>query len=112
MLIFGITFLLNAFEPISCEMGGIQKIGLFGKRPSPYYGKNSSNKQKETTVHHYFKTWRSVNPEHFSAIEETGSHEDHHRKGRPIVNSAAEDKFIRVINHRKCSTNKCFTDFK
>ena len=42
---------------------GIQKIALFGKRPSPYYGKNSSNKQRETTVHHYFKTWRSVIPE-------------------------------------------------
>ncbi|CDQ67036.1 unnamed protein product [Oncorhynchus mykiss] len=35
--------------------GGIEKIALFGKRPSPYYGKNSSNKQREMTVHHYFK---------------------------------------------------------
>uniref|UniRef100_A0A8C7TAT0 Outer dynein arm docking complex subunit 2 n=1 Tax=Oncorhynchus mykiss TaxID=8022 RepID=A0A8C7TAT0_ONCMY len=25
--------------------------------PSPYYGKNSSNKQRETTVHRYFKTF-------------------------------------------------------
>ena len=33
----------------------------FGKRPSPYYVKNSTNKQSETTTHHYFKTWRSVN---------------------------------------------------
>ena len=41
----------------------IQKISLFGKRPSPYHGKNSSNKQRETTVPHYFKTWRSVNTE-------------------------------------------------
>ena len=48
---------------------GIQKIALFGKRPSPYYGKNSSNKQRETTVHHYFKTWRSVNTEHFKNFE-------------------------------------------
>ena len=43
--------------------GGIQKIALFGTRPSPYYGKNSSNKQREMAVRHYFKTWRSVNPE-------------------------------------------------
>ena len=28
--------------------------------------------------------------------DETGSHEDRHRKGRPRVTSAAEDKFIRV----------------
>jgi transposase len=28
--------------------------------------------------------------------DETGSHEDHHRKGRPRVTTAAEDKFIRV----------------
>ena len=41
------------------DRGGIQKIALFGKRPSPYYGKNSSNKQREETVHHYLKTWVS-----------------------------------------------------
>ena len=29
---------------------------------------------------------------------ETGSHEDRHRKGRPRVTSAAEDKFIRVTS--------------
>jgi transposase len=28
--------------------------------------------------------------------DETGSHEDHHRNGRPRVTSAAEDKLIRV----------------
>ena len=49
--------------------GGIQKIALFGKRPSPYYGNNSSNKQRETTVHHYFKTWRSVHPENVKNFE-------------------------------------------
>ena len=48
---------------------GIQKIALFGKRSSPYYWKNSSNKQRERTVHHYFKTWRSVNPENFKNFE-------------------------------------------
>uniref|UniRef100_A0A8C7VZ95 Si:ch211-222n4.2 n=1 Tax=Oncorhynchus mykiss TaxID=8022 RepID=A0A8C7VZ95_ONCMY len=36
--------------------GGMQNIALFGKRPSPYFGKNSTNKQRETTLHHYFKT--------------------------------------------------------
>ena len=44
-LFCGISFLLNAFEPISCVVtscSGIQKIAIFGKRPSPYYGKNSS----------------------------------------------------------------------
>ena len=51
------------------DMDGIQKIALFGKIPSPYYSKNSSNKQRETTVHHYFKTWRSVNAEHFKDFE-------------------------------------------
>jgi hypothetical protein len=70
--------------------GGIEKIALFGKRPGPYYGKNSSNKQRETAVHHYFKLWRSVNLENFKNFEsffnaiaktikhsdETGSHED------------------------------------
>ena len=32
--------------------------------------------------------------------DETGSHEDRPRKGRPRVNSAAEDKFIRVTSLR------------
>ena len=32
--------------------------------------------------------------------DETGSHEDHHRKGRPRVTSAAEDKLIRVTSLR------------
>ena len=35
-------------------------------------------------------------------------HEDCHRKGRPRVASAAEDKFIRVTSLRNCSPNKCF----
>jgi transposase len=43
---------------------------------------------------------------------DTGSHEDRHRKGRPRVSSAAEDKFIRVTSLRNCSPNKCFTEFK
>ena len=30
--------------------------------------------------------------------DETSSHEDRHRKGRPRVTSAAEDKFIRVTS--------------
>jgi hypothetical protein len=41
--------------------------------------------------------------------DETGSHEDCHRKGRPRVTSAAEDKFIRVTSLRNCSPkNKYF----
>jgi hypothetical protein len=49
--------------------GGIQKIALFPKRTSPYWCKNSSNKQSEMTVHHYFKTWRSVNAENVKNFE-------------------------------------------
>jgi hypothetical protein len=66
---------------------------------------------KEKITVHYFKTLRSVNLENYelrvsssSAVaktikryEETGSHEDRHRKGRPRVASAAEDKFIREL---------------
>jgi hypothetical protein len=35
--------------------GGIQKTALFGKRPSPNYGKNSSNKQRKIIVYQYGK---------------------------------------------------------
>ena len=38
--------------------------------------------------------------------DETGSHEDHHRKGRPRVSSTAEDKFITVNCIPDCSPNK------
>ena len=100
---------------------GIQKAAYFGKRRSPYYGKNSSNKQREMSVHHYFKTWRSVNRKmsrtlkvSLSAVaktikwyDETGSREDRHRKGTPRVTSAAEDTFIRVTSLRNYSPNKC-----
>ena len=40
--------------------------------------------------------------------DETVSHEDLHRKGRPRVTSAAEDKFIKVTSLRNYSPNKCF----
>jgi hypothetical protein len=49
--------------------GDIQKISLFGKRPSPYYVKNTSKKQRRMTVHHYFKTWRSVNLENVKIFD-------------------------------------------
>ena len=43
-------------------------------------------------------------------MDETGSHEDRHRKGRPRDTSAG--KFITVTSLRNCSPNKCFTQFK
>ena len=39
--------------------------------------------------------------------DEPGSHEDRHKKGRPRVTSAAEEKFIIVTSLRNCSPNKC-----
>ena len=93
---------------------GIQKIVLFGKRPSPYYCKNSSNKQRETTVHHYVKTWRSVNLENLKSFESfkcsrknlqvlwwnwLSGGPPQERKTRPKkgVTSAAKDTFIRAF---------------
>ena len=43
--------------------------------------------------------------------DETGSNKDCHRKGRPRVTSAAEDKFIRDNCTSDCSPNKCSTEF-
>ena len=46
--------------------------------------------------------------------EETGYHENCHRKGRPrgysAEDSAEEDKFIKLT--ADCCPNKCFTEFK
>jgi hypothetical protein len=44
-------------------------MALFGKRPSPYYGKNSWNKQRQMTVINFFMTWRSVNTENVKNFE-------------------------------------------
>ena len=123
-----LTFLMHLSQSVVLWQGrgGIQKIAVFCKRRSPYYGKNSSNKQREMTVHHYLKTWRSDNLENIKNFvssstvaktiklyDKTGSHEDRHRKGRPRVTSAVEDMFICSSNrHRNCSPNKCFTEFK
>ena len=58
-----LSFLMRLSQSVVLwqDRGGIQKIGLFGIRPSPYYGKKSSKKQRDMKVHQYFKTWRSVN---------------------------------------------------
>ena len=39
--------------------------------------------------------------------DETGSHEDHHRKGRPRVTSAAEDTFITCCPNRTRTSRFC-----
>ena len=94
-------------------------MALFGKRPSPYYGKNSSNNQRETTVQSYFKTCRSVNLENVKNFESffkcssmklafmrtataTGKEDPEF--------SAEEDTFIRVNWISDCSPNKCFSE--
>jgi transposase len=59
-----------------------------------------------------FKVSSSAVAKTIKRYDETGSHEDRHRKGRPRVTSAAEDKLIRVTSLRNCSPNKCFTEFK
>jgi hypothetical protein len=43
-----------------------------------------------------FKVYSSAVAKTIKCYDETGSHEDCHRKGRSRVTSAAEDKFIRV----------------
>ena len=66
-----LSFLLRLRQSVVLwqDRGGIQKIALFYKRPSPYHGKNSSKKRRKMTVRHNFKTWSSVNLEHFKTFE-------------------------------------------
>jgi hypothetical protein len=58
------------------------------------------------------KVFSSAVAKTIKSYDETGSHEDRHRKGRPKVTSAAEDTLIRVTILRNCSPNKSFTKFK
>jgi transposase len=110
---------------LCCDKVGIQKITLFVKIPSPYYDKNTSNKQRETTVitlrhegqstrkiSRTLKVSSSATAKPIKFCDKTVSLEDRHRKGRPRVTSAAEDQFIRVNCTSDCSPNKCFTEFK
>jgi transposase len=59
-----------------------------------------------------FKVSSSSVAKTIKRYDETGSHEDRHRNGRPRVTSAAENKFISVTSLRNCNPNKCFTEFK
>ena len=55
-----------------------------------------------------FKVSSSAVAKTIKRYDETGSHEDCHRNGRPRVTSATEDKFIRINCASDCSPNKCF----
>ena len=74
----------------------------------------SKEKQSIITLRHEGQSMRNISRT-FSFLkcsrknhyDETVSHEDRHRKGRPRVTSTAEDKFIRVTSLRNCSQNKC-----
>jgi K+/H+ antiporter YhaU regulatory subunit KhtT len=59
-----------------------------------------------------WKNYSSAVAKTIKRYDETCSHEDCHRSGRPSVTSVAEDKFIGVTRLRNCSPNKCFTEFK
>ena len=47
-----------------------------------------------------FKTFECAVAKTIKHYDETGSHEDRHRKGRPRVTYAAEDKFMSVTSLR------------
>ena len=55
--------------------------------------------QSVRNVSRTFKVPSSAVAKTIKRYDETGSHEDRHRKRRPRVPSAAEDKFIRVTRH-------------
>ena len=76
--------------------------------PSPEESPNTNN-QSQTTVHYYFKTWRSVTPENvFKCCRK--NHQAlwwnwlswrQPQEGRPRISSAAEDKLVTSL--RYCS---------
>ena len=117
MVICGISFLLKAFEPISC----CAKVVVVFRR-QPYLVKYQDHIMARTaqirkekiqsfiTLRHEGQSMRNISRTFkvsSSAVAktikhyvETGSHEDRHRKGRPRVTSAVEDNFIRVASLR------------
>ena len=101
-------------EVVTLECTSMNRCALLTIVEFQYYDKNSSNKERKMTVHHYFKTWRSVNPESLfkcsrktiKHYDETCSHEDRHRKGRPRVTSAAENNFVKSYRPQKLQPKK------
>jgi transposase len=90
----------------------MQKMPNMDFLKKPNRGKNSSNKQREMTVFNRtlrhegqsiqiisrtLKVFSSAVTKTIKRYDETGSHEDHHRKGRSRVTSAAENKFINFL---------------
>ena len=79
--------------------GGIQKISLFGKRPSHIMARTAQirkGKQQSTIALRHegqsirkmsrtLKVSSSAVKKNIKRYDETGSHEDCHRKGRPRV---------------------------
>ena len=68
------------------------------------------SKEKQQSIRNISRTLNvssSAVAKTIKRYDETGSHEDRHRNGRPRVTSAAEGKFVRVT-----SPVKCFTEFK
>jgi transposase len=67
----------------------LQKIARFGKSPSPYYGKNSfiitlrHESQSTWNISRTLKVSSSAVSKTIKGYDETGSHEDRHRNGRP-----------------------------
>ena len=103
-------------------------IALFGKTKSILwkeqlkYAKRYAKQQSIIALRHEgqsilkmsrtFKVSSSVVTKTIKRYGETGPHEDHQRKLRCRVTSAAEDKLIRVNCTSDCSPNKCFTELK
>ena len=72
---------------------------------------SKEKQQRKRNISRTLKVSSNAVTKTIKCYDETVSHEDQHRKGRPRVTSAVEDKFIRVTSLRNCSPNKCFTEF-
>ena len=64
--------------------------------------------QSTRNISRTLKVFPSAVAKNIKRYDETGSHEDRNRKGKPRVTSAAEYKFIRVNSNSDGSPNKCF----
>jgi transposase len=74
----------------------------------------SKEKRQSITLRHEGQSIRKISrtastvAKNIKCYDETGSHEDRHRNGRPRVTSAAEDMFISVTCLRNYSPKKEF----
>ncbi len=90
------------FEAVELGRGsvGLQLKALFNHCRHPDDGENHSAKWRETSAHHYFKTWRSINHKTWRILI-VSSHETIKHSDKPVVLTTNQGKKTKCYLSRR-----------